>query len=195
MIDERLSVYIDGELGEREAAQVCERLLSDPAQHSTWTWQHLIRDCLRGDADGAVADTGFAERVARVLEAESQPNVVVPLRASRVRRRRGMYTGLAVAASLALAAVLVGIGWQTGQQPASPVPEVAATDPTGVDDAVTTVSSRDAPVRDKNPRSSGQRHALDEYLIEHQMLSVDYGMAGATPSYARVTAAAGQSRR
>jgi len=194
MIDERLSAYIDGELGRRESLSELERLVADPGLRETWARLHLIRDCLRGDTDGPAVDDGFAGRITTALAAEGSPTVT-PFSPRGRGRRPAMIAGLAMAASLAVVAILVGIDWQVGNLPGD-TPAIVSADP--IESAVPSqpvAVARDETGSQMPVRKSRPAHPLDEYLIEHQALSVDYGMAGATPSYTRVTAAAGQSRR
>lgn len=118
MLDEKLSALMDGELTEKEVDELLERLDSDAQLREAWSRQHLASTTVQENMAPAYVDSGFADRVMGLLEAEpSQPKPsplgkVVPFpsthRAHRGRRRwYGPVAGLAVAASVAAVAVMV----------------------------------------------------------------------------------------
>jgi len=120
---ETLSALFDGELAGDAARFALKRLAHDAEwREACGRWQ-MIGDTLRGEATSA-APTGFASGVMRMLDAEAQ-SVVASAHAERMvasstaaSSRRRWIGGAALAASVAMAAVLV----------VRPFPETSAPD-------------------------------------------------------------------
>jgi len=97
-IEKQISAWLDGELSDRQARELAQRVSRDAGSRRAWERYHMIGDAMRGSADGRAP--GLAERVMAALE--HGPAVLRPAR----RRRVGMAAGLAVAATVAAAAVV-----------------------------------------------------------------------------------------
>lgn len=102
---ERLSALVDDELPQNEIAGEIKKLYQSDDGTRSWSSYHLIGDAMRRDM-GPFYSTSLAAEISRRLEDE--PVVLAPaaLRTKRPNRKRTL-TGLAVAASLAGAAVVI----------------------------------------------------------------------------------------
>ncbi|MFT3667982.1 MAG: sigma-E factor negative regulatory protein [Pseudoxanthomonas sp.] len=112
---QQLSALMDGELVADEARFLLRRLQHDQDLAGCWERWQLCADVLRGQSR-APAPTGFAERVAKAVAAES---AVVPAAAQASGRSRNLlarWGGGALAASVALVALFMAR--QQGPQPA-----------------------------------------------------------------------------
>ena len=112
---EELSAFMDGELDAERTRFLMQRLSHDAQLRERWERWQLASSALRRQAQPAPA--GFADRVAKALDAESVPSVGY--------RGRGMRWagGAALAASLAVAAVFV---YDALHAPAHLAPQIAA---------------------------------------------------------------------
>jgi sigma-E factor negative regulatory protein RseA len=118
---EHLSSLMDGEISRETGRFLVRRLGADEELCATWARYHLVRDCLR-HGGGRFAGEGLSSRVRRALERESLP--AAP---------RGKFpawlkpiAGLAVAASVALAAIVaVAPGGPPAQQTSAGLAESA----------------------------------------------------------------------
>jgi hypothetical protein len=99
-IREQLSALMDGELGRDERAFLLRRLEHDAELRSLWTRMHLMRDVLTHRPGGAPLN--LADRVMGAIAAEDAR----PVPAQTRTRSWRPFAGIAVAASVALAAVL-----------------------------------------------------------------------------------------
>jgi sigma-E factor negative regulatory protein RseA len=98
---EQLSSLMDGEITPDAARFLVRRLAADDGLRETWSRYHLIRDCLQ-QQDGALAAVELGQRVRGALAEEPGQTAA--------GRRGGWFrpaVGTAIAASVALAAVLV----------------------------------------------------------------------------------------
>lgn len=112
MLNEKLSALMDGELESSEANQVLAQINRDPEARQAWERMCIISTAIRQE-EALFVRSGFAAGVMSQLDSEQQvpvdqPSVsnnpkVVPLR----RRWNRSIAGLAVAASVAAAAVLL----------------------------------------------------------------------------------------
>ncbi|HYW03144.1 MAG TPA: sigma-E factor negative regulatory protein [Gammaproteobacteria bacterium] len=162
-IDKQISAWVDGELPERQARELAQRVSQDRHSHLTWERYHLIGDALRGDADGRTA--GLADRVMAALERE--PTVLRPRR----RRRVGPVAGLAAAAAVAAVAV-VGVLSLTGGGPGAD----------GAGPASRTVAQVQ-PVRSRSGTRMEQavRDQLRVYVADHNQQLAVSGSNGMLP--------------
>lgn len=202
--DEQISALMDGELDRREGSEVLDAIGRDPADAGRWERFHLISDVLHNELPDAV-QTGLAERVRQALEDE--PAGVAPGRLPAAWQRMGMrvgrqMAGLAVAASVTVAVVLVA--WQ-------PQPPDLATSPAGslatergqvAERGEGSQLARLAPGKNRTPVAldsrGGSRSSnpstrdvqdggapLERYLVNHSEYSVSGGVQGMLP-YMRV---------
>jgi negative regulator of sigma E activity len=108
---ETLSALFDGELASDAARFALKRLDHDAEWRETCGRWQMIGDALRGEATSA-APTGFASGVMRMLDAEAQAAVASAaservMASTTTNSRRRWIGGAALAASVAMAAVLV----------------------------------------------------------------------------------------
>ena len=104
---DRISVLMDGELGEREAADTIATLANDPQARDAWRTYHLIGDAMR--------------------EGRS---IVAPRRpAANAPRWRVALPAMAVAAAVALVS---WVAFAPLQQNLAPAPQVAALKPPAI---------------------------------------------------------------
>lgn len=200
MIDEQLSVFLDEESDTVEIRRSIRALQNDAQYRQSWQRQLLIREVLHSDDAIPPMDEGFADRVTAALNAgEAGPDNVVPLqRRTRSSRWWQGAAGLATAASVAAAVVLV-------VQPFSPIDATGSVERTTVASAAsmdgesaTQGSSRVARVANRVHMDRGMAtnhwtvsdpavaEQLNNYLLEHNGLATSYGMSGARPSFVRV---------
>lgn len=99
---EQLSALMDGELGRDERAFLMRRLEHDAELRAVWTRMHLIRDVMTHRPGGA-ATLNLAEGVMQALADEER--VAPRVTASAAGPVWRPWAGLAVAASVAMAAV------------------------------------------------------------------------------------------
>lgn len=100
--NERISALVDGEIESSARDRAMEALYASPEQRRAWARFHLIGDAMRHAGPVSGADS-IAGRVGGVLAGER----IVPFRPRRRRRGIGPLAGLALAASVSAAAVLV----------------------------------------------------------------------------------------
>ena len=99
---EHLSTLMDGELSRETSLFMTRRLSSDEVLSGKWERYHLVRDCIRQPGSKQLV-TGLQARIKASLEAEAAPA------ASVWGRNRWLkpVSGLAIAASVALMAIMV----------------------------------------------------------------------------------------
>lgn len=166
---EKISVLMDGELADREAAGTIGALESDAAARETWRTYHLISDAMR---DTRLLSPGFAERVAQRLE--SEPTVLAPRRLAASRRP---WYGVPAAAAAGIAGVGL-VGWLAfAPQPQAPVVASAG------------VTPAERPIA-RVPLPSG----TPDYLLAHQGFSPRVSFQGMAP-YARTVSSQNEARR
>jgi sigma-E factor negative regulatory protein RseA len=161
---EKLSLLLDGELSKSEAMALMARVETDAALRSQWHRYRLVSEVLRSGKIPAV-DDGFVERVRAALADEA--TILAPRSRSEKRRYREKAVTVAIAASLAVVAVLVG----KSVSEYSPVhgPEVLAqTEMDGSGDTHATVDPK-----------------FQDYLVTHNETAYLAGAQGMLP-YARL---------
>lgn len=199
MSDELLSALMDGQCTAEEVDAALAALEESPALKVRWTRMALTREALAGTRVRK-ATPDFALDVMAAIDADeargdtSTPVKVVPLRPVaapaakplRMRRRWQPAVGLAAAASITAAVVLVGgrlLSHPVGAAPAA-LQAQAEVVPA---DLVATVASNGADVgetRWTNIDADAARQ-LNDYLMEHSNSRSEAGMGGSL-SYARL---------
>lgn len=118
---EQLSALLDGELDTHEQDRTVSRLLDDDAAMGKFGRYQLVGDMVRGES--GVLATGISRSVSAALADE--PTVLAPPR--RAWRWAKPAAGIAVAASVAVAAVVIAPGFmqQTGVVDSTPAIVVA----------------------------------------------------------------------
>jgi sigma-E factor negative regulatory protein RseA len=99
---ENLSAAMDGQLSKDELRFLLRRLDRDASQLDAWARYHVAGDSLRRQVS-VVASTGFAARVMEVIEGEQAVVESTPKRRDWLR----LSVGGAIAASVAVAALMV----------------------------------------------------------------------------------------
>lgn len=170
---EHLSAFMDGEVTPDSARFLVRRLVTDDALRNTWSRYHLIRDCLR-QQDGEFAAPELRERLNQALAAEPAPGARVSGRWLRPA------LGAAIAASVALAAVLVVAPERSPQPgPASAPPNrVAAAAPEPfVSPNIGGLVPVSQPVNLSGTEASGARE-INAYLLRHYQVTGSAGGRG-----------------
>jgi len=171
---QQLSAMLDGELAPDEAKFMLRRLEHDGELASCWERWQVCGDILRGRHD-ALLPTDFSERVRLALRGDDVAAMPAPSQASPkagVRGRWSRWAGAALAASVAMAALLVfrqpasdGLDVSTSSEvattapasaPAQPAPERPGA-PALPDTAVATLATAAAVA--EVPRRAAERRA------------------------------------
>jgi sigma-E factor negative regulatory protein RseA len=159
---EKISVWMDGELDDKAAAQLMDTLARDREALDTWRTYHLISDALR---ESSVLSEGFTARVAAQLAKEPPllaPNrLLVPKRLKTEQPRRWV----AMAASVAAVALVGWLGFAPQQTAVVPVAQAPRVMPD--------LESKPALV----PPPSG----ANDYLLAHQGFSPRVSLQGMAP--------------
>jgi len=167
-VREQLSAFIDDELPAAEARLLLARLERDEDLRTACATYYLTGECLRGGL-AAVHARDLCGRVMAALDSEPAP--------ARVRRLPGWLkagSGLAVAATVAVVAIL-GLQQQAGQSlPSEVVPTVAGTDIQQVNYA----NFRPASWSQAQPEVQNQ---LNRYLLQHNEHTAPQSVQGMLP--------------
>ena len=170
---EHLSSLMDGEVAKDSGMFLTRRLSSDEQLCETWERYHLIRDCIR-QPGGKQLVTGLSQKMNRKLDAEDAPDVSVWRKQPWLKP----VSGLAIAASVALMAVVVA----TPQNGLSPVEgaDTALTQPANApfvspNSAMITPASQ-AVSFSASGQSEQQR--LNSYLFRHNQIARTAGRQG-----------------
>ena len=167
---ERISIFMDGELDDHEAAAQLKRLKDNPELRAAWGAYHLIGDAMRGDA---AYSSGPVARISAQLAAE--PTVLAPrppMPSRNVRR-------VALSAAAATGGVAL-VAWLTlFENPFIPRQELAVNQPPG---AQTQLAATPA------------NGAVNDYLLAHQQFSPSTAMQGVA-SYVRTVSGQNSEQR
>jgi sigma-E factor negative regulatory protein RseA len=169
---EHLSSFMDGEVSHDSARFLVRRLAADGGLRETWVRYHLIRDCLR-QQDGDFVSHELRDRVQGALADE-------PAHVAGGRRDGWMRSavGVAIAASVALAAVLaVGPDSVPGPQPAG---EVVSQQPSAepfVSPNIRTMTPQSQPVN-LSGSESAENPEINAYLLRHYQVTGGAGGRG-----------------
>lgn len=151
---EQLSAFIDDELPAAEAQLLLARLERDEHLRAACATYHLTGECLRG----GLAEVHARDLCGRVMAALDSEPAPVPVRHMPRWLKTG--SGLAVAATVAMVAIL-GLQQQAGQSlPSEVVPVMAGTDAQQVNYA----NFRPASWSQAQPEVQSQ---LNRYLLQH----------------------------
>jgi len=188
---EHLSSLMDGEMSRETGLFLTRRLASDDAMCDTWERYHLIRDCIRQPGSKLVV-TGLCVSLMDTEEAHVRPGSQLSWRNNRWLKPA---SGLAIAASVALMAIVVTVP-QQGEVP------VGAGD-TALSTSVNQpfVSPNTLPLSPQSQAASfspsqqiNSNNRLNAYLLRHNQMARTAGRQGfvsfvpivATPSVAAV---------
>lgn len=156
---ERISAFMDGELGQEEGAGQIGRLKDDPQARNAWEVYHLIGDSVRGD-------TGLSPRFMDQLGARlaAEPTVLAPR--PRMQQRTARRIALSAAASVGGVALVAWLALVNN--PFQPQQNLA-------------VVPQPVPAQLAAAPADG---AVNDYLMAHQQFSPSTTMQGVA-SYVR----------
>lgn len=187
---ERLSVFLDGELGHAESLKLIKQLDSDLELRGCWQRYHLYGSALRDELT-PVLSADFSQRVSDVLA--NEPVQFAPAKMTKKRRIVGPVAGFAVAASLVGIAILL-------QKPAiqntedTPVPSVAeVTIPLSLIEK-SAETSPESTLIVSNSKNENIRERINQLLVEHNEYNPASDMTGLMP-YARFVGYKPQTER
>jgi sigma-E factor negative regulatory protein RseA len=174
---EHLSSLMDGELSRETGLFLTRRLSSDEAMCETWERYHLIRDCIRQPGSKQVV-TGLSVKISRSLDAEETPSVS-PWRTQRWLKP---VSGLAIAASVALMAIIV-------TAPQSIVPGEGDTSlttsanqpfvsPNSLSRTPVSQAVSYSPTQQTKPTQQIKSNRLNAYLLRHNQMARTAGRQG-----------------
>lgn len=170
-LKQRLSMLMDSELSARDNPALIHKLESDQALQSVWSRYHLIGEVMR-NRQTILADQDLARRVSTAI-AEDSVVLTFPRKNSATEANwRHKAVSLALAASLATVAVLVGRSIHEN------TPNLQ------------TLASHDAPVdtREGAATESLADAQFNDYLLAHNETAAMAGSAGMLPHVRLVSA-------
>jgi negative regulator of sigma E activity len=186
---EELSSLIDGELSNAEFDRAFDSISGDSARRARWTRYHVAVDAMKNSLPRVMAPADFSLNVAKAIE--SEPAILAPQRRkSPMSTIHKQITGLAVAASVAMVAVLGVKSMQSGD----PAAQVAQT-PSAPQTAVAVTASDPSMARvasdQRAPIPAQVQSQLNRYLLNHNQNA--FAAPGMLP-YARIVShGAGES--
>lgn len=169
---EHLSSLMDGELSREAGLFITRRLSADDEMCQTWERYHLIRDCIR-QPGGKHLVTGLAFKMNASLEAETAP----VSRAGKARSWLKPVSGLAIAASVAMMAIVVtapptaDVSGEGADSLVSPAAEPFVSPNTLPMAPVSQAASYD-------PAGQANSNALNAYLLRHNQMARTAGRQG-----------------
>jgi sigma-E factor negative regulatory protein RseA len=168
---EHLSSLMDGELSREAGLFITRRLSSDEEMCGTWERYHLIRDCIRQPGSKQVV-TGLS---ARLTESMVTPQAGKQAHASALRWLKPV-SGLAIAASVALMAIVVSVPQAPVRQNPDGLESTAA-----AQSFVSPNTAQLTPVSQAASYSAGQQAGpsrLNAYLLRHNQMARTAGRQG-----------------
>lgn len=180
--DEALSALVDAELPAAQRERLIERLLAEPGLRARWARYHALRATACGCPPG-ILDGGFGQRLRDTLAEEPSPAAARrPWRPGR--RWLRPVAGLAIAASVALAALGGLLAWQRqsadgagANAPTAGVPTAAAPRIDGGADTAAVRPAMLATAADPAEQEALRRR-LEVYLASHSGYSETADMPG-----------------
>jgi sigma-E factor negative regulatory protein RseA len=149
---EKLSAWMDGELGEQQAPQLPQQLKRDAELRGDWDCYHLIGDALRG-----VQGPDLCVKICARLDAE--PTLLAPQRRGTAEKLR--WIALSAAASIAAVAF---VGWMAVSGVQQDSAQIAGT-----------------PAAEVKPVAVAAGEVANDYLLAHQRYSPSNAMQGVAP--------------
>ena len=169
---EHLSSLMDGELSRETGLFMTRRLSSDEALCDTWERYHLIRDCVRQPGSKLLV-TGLSARITASLEAEEAPKAAPWIN----NRWLKPVSGLAIAASVALMAIVVTAPQPVGMPGAEDITLSGSTNQPFVSPNTLPL----VPVSQAVSYTSTQQanlNRLNAYLLRHNQMARTAGRQG-----------------
>jgi len=169
---EHLSSLMDGELSHEAGSFLTRRLFSNEAMCGKWERYHLIRDCIRQPGSKQVV-TGLSIKLSASLDAEEVPTVS----AWRSHRWLKPVSGLAIAASVALMAIVVTAP-QPGQSPGDA--DTALVSPVNQPFVSPNTLARSPASQAVSyaPAQQANANRLNAYLLRHNQMARTAGRQG-----------------
>jgi sigma-E factor negative regulatory protein RseA len=169
---EHLSSLVDGELSREAGLFLTRRLFSDEAMCEKWERYHLIRDCIRQPGSKQVV-TGLSIKLSASLDAEEAPT------AAQWRHNRWLkpISGLAVAASVALVAIMVTAP-QPGQIPGEAATALTVSANKPFVSPNTLAASPASQAVSYAPAQQANSNRLNAYLLRHNQMARTAGRQG-----------------
>ena len=169
---EHLSSLMDGELSREAGLFLTRRLFKDDAMCAKWERYHLIRDCIRQPGSKQMV-TGLSVKLSATLDAEDSPGVS----AWRNNRWLKPVSGLAIAASVALVAIMVAAP-QQGQVPteAGTAQSAPVNKPFVSPNAISVTPASQAV--SYSPSQQANYNRLNAYLLRHNQMARTAGRQG-----------------
>lgn len=181
---ERISALMDGEIDQKDVAQVVRHAKERSELREAWSTYHLIGEAMRGER---LTDTRVVQAVTAGLATE--PTVLAPKTSFRDSIRRVALPSMAAAAAVA---AVTWVSLETYQNSRSPlplpeivVPMTAMTDSAPLGSFVQPVSLAPSP-----PQIQLPSRRIDAYLEAHQEFSPARTIQGLA-TYARTVSATG----
>jgi len=174
---EKLSAFLDGELGHAESLKLIRQLDVDADLRGQWQRYHAYGSVLR-DEITPVLSADFSQKV--LLALEKEPVQLAPAAVSSRRRIAAPLAGLAVAASLVGIAILLQkpVLQQNEKSEVSTVAEVALPLPEPVE---TISESADSGLIVANSKNENIRERINQLLVEHNQYNPASDMTGIMP--------------
>jgi sigma-E factor negative regulatory protein RseA len=167
-MNDRISVFMDGELEDKAAGELIDVLGRDQAARDAWRTYHLIGDALR---DSRLLSPGFSGRVAQALQAE--PTVLAPRRLQPQPR-----TWYALAAGVAGIGLVGWLAFAPQQTAVAPLAQEAP-----------------AAVAQSKPNIVPLPSGANDYLLAHQGFSPRVSLQGMAPYVRTVSEPVQEARR
>ncbi|MBW9265405.1 MAG: sigma-E factor negative regulatory protein [Candidatus Thiodiazotropha sp. (ex. Lucinisca nassula)] len=180
---ERLSALVDDEISEHEISGEINKLKNTQESQDIWSRYHLIGDAMRNEL-GQIHDPEMARSICRHIE--NEPIVLAPaaLKPRSANKKRAI-TGLAVAASLTAAAVVMAP--QLINPGSSETPnQLASSDQLPISNQNQRPESNTVYVAENGTRwkllkKPKVESRLNDYLLNHQDLSPSSNIKGIMP--------------
>lgn len=167
-LKQKLSMLMDSELHERDCPDMIRLMGDDEDLKTTWGRYHLIGEVMRHGVT-ALADEGLARRVGAAVSAEQATVLAFPVKRANKRSWRNRAVTLALAASLASVAVLVGRSVHDNAQDLAPMAARSG--------AVERLADRQE-LFDQDTLVEAQ---FNDYLLTHNETAAMAGAAGMFP--------------
>lgn len=169
---EHLSSLMDGELSREAALFLTRRLFTEESMCEKWERYHLIRDCIRQPGSKQVV-TGLSDRLSATLDAEDTPTVS----AWRQSRWLKPVSGLAIAASVALLAIMVTAP-QPGQAPVDAGMALSMPVNKPFVSPNTLAASPASQAVTYSPAQQANANRMNAYLLRHNQMARTAGRQG-----------------
>lgn len=167
---EHLSSLMDGELSRESGLFLTRRLSSDEKMCDKWERYHLIRDCIRQPGSKQMV-TGLRVGLKASMEAEE-----LPAASSWTNRWLKPVSGLAIAASVAMVAIVATAPQQVATQGGEGAAQEAKAQPfVSPNSLPLTPGSQAASFA---PAQQGQSNHLNAYLLRHNQMAKMAGRQG-----------------